>query len=151
MTAPTTARGSMEQRAPAPIWAAVFGRKSLRFIYNDAGVHNLTTFHGIYPTRTDALYCRALVACLNSRLVQSLAAHQRRVYGGGLMKFEPRDLLAIPLPDLAGASADILEELAALLLQMDAETRASGAVSEETTKAIDVLIEERLHRAESRR
>jgi adenine-specific DNA-methyltransferase len=38
---------SMERRKPSPIWAAVFGRRGLRFIHNSAGVSNLTTFHCI--------------------------------------------------------------------------------------------------------
>lgn len=36
---------AMENRPPAPIWAAVFGRAGLRFVRNKAGVLNLTAFH----------------------------------------------------------------------------------------------------------
>jgi adenine-specific DNA-methyltransferase len=91
-----------EQRPPADIWAAVFGRKGLRFVWNKAAVLNLTTFHCIYVNEQfrNPEFIRALLDCLNSPLIQDLARGNRRVYGGGLLKFEPRDLLDIPVPDL---------------------------------------------------
>lgn len=133
---------SMERRPPAPIWAAVFGRKSLRFIYNEAGVSNLTTFHCIYPTKNEATYCRALVACLNSRLVQTMAEHQRRVYGGGLMKFEPKDLLSVLVPNLGAAGAELLDRLSFFLGKLDKELREDGVIGEVTAVTLDSLVEE---------
>lgn len=106
---------SMESRLPAPIWAAVFGREGLRFIYNEAGISNLTTFHGIYPHRQDKPFLRALTVVLNSRIVQERARAHIRVYGGGLLKFEPRDLLQIQIPDLRSVSDATLKRLAACL------------------------------------
>ncbi len=131
---------SMEQRPPAPIWAAVFGRKSLRFVHNEAGVSNLTTFHCIYPTNSDPVFCRALVSCLNSRLVQELAEHQRRVYGGGLLKFEPKDLLSIQVPNLAVAAEELVIALAKMLDRMDSAIREIGAISPEMIDELDELV-----------
>lgn len=131
---------SMEQRPPAPIWAAVFGRKSLRFVHNEAGVLNLTTFHCIYPTNSDPVFCRALVACLNSRVVQELAEHQRRVYGGGLLKFEPKDLLSIQIPNLAVTSTELVVALAQMLDRMDSAIRELGVVSLEMVEELDELV-----------
>ena len=131
---------SMEQRAPAPIWAAVFGRASLRFVYNEAGVSNLTTFHCIYPERDDPSYCKALVACLNSRLLQSMAEHQRRVYGGGLMKFEPKDLLSIQVPELNQANDALIQDLATMLDAMDAAVRLGGQMPQRLMDALDYLV-----------
>jgi len=128
---------SMEQRAPSPIWAAVFGRVSLRFIYNEAGVSNLTTFHCLYPERDDPVFCKALVACLNSRLLQSMAEHQRRVYGGGLMKFEPKDLLSIQIPMLNQASELVIQELAGMLDLMDEAIRRQGQVPADMMETLD--------------
>lgn len=106
---------SMESRLPAPIWAAVFGREGLRFIYNEAGISNLTTFHGIYPHRQDKTFLRALTVVLNSRIVQERARAHIRVYGGGLLKFEPRDLLEIQIPDMRAISDATLKRLATCL------------------------------------
>lgn len=130
----------MEQRPPAPIWAAVFGRKSLRFVYNQAGVSNLTTFHCIYPTNSDPVFCRALVACLNSRVVQELAEHQRRVYGGGLLKFEPKDLLSIQVPNLTVVSEELVVALAQMLDRMDSAIRELGSISLEMVEELDELV-----------
>jgi adenine-specific DNA-methyltransferase len=106
---------SMEKRAPAPIWGGVFGRGDLRFIYNDAGVRSLTNFHSIYPKIEGSSFAKALVAILNSRIVRDYMVSHQRGYGGGLMKFEPKDLLAIPIPDLRTLSKQSIIELAAQL------------------------------------
>jgi adenine-specific DNA-methyltransferase len=105
---------AMEARPPSPIWAAVFGRKELRFVWNEAGVQNLTTFHCVYPHALTSLQSQALVACLNCTWMQQLAAEQQRVYGGGLLKYEPRDLLRIPVPDLRHSSNETLNSLVEL-------------------------------------
>jgi adenine-specific DNA-methyltransferase len=131
---------SMERREPAPIWAAVFGRTSLRFIYNEAGVSNLTTFHCIYPIKNDPVFCRALVACLNSRIVQEMAEHQRRVYGGGLLKFEPKDLLSIQVPDLTNASIATIENLAAACVTLDLYLRENSTLPLSFLDELDQLV-----------
>ncbi len=108
---------TMERREPAPIWAAVFSRGTLRFVLNSAGVANLSTFHCLYPRNAGAHFAAALAACLNSAEVQSSALQQSRVYGGGLRKVEPRDLLAIQVPDLRLASNETIKRLAAQALK----------------------------------
>lgn len=120
---------SMERRDVAPIWAAVFGRKNLRFIHNEAKVYNLTTFHGFYPYNSDHDYLRALVCCLNSFVVQELAKTNMRVYGGGLLKFEPRDILDIKVPDLKRVTGSTIEKLSNLL-------NASGKFQDEVDQAV---------------
>lgn len=91
---------AQERPRIAPIWAAVFGRERMRFMRNRAGAANLTTFHGIYPHRTDAAFLDALTDALNSDEVQGLMRAHMRVYGGGLGKIEPRDLIRIPIPEI---------------------------------------------------
>jgi len=93
---------AMESRPPSPIWAAVFGRKGLRFVRNLAGVRNLTAFHCIYPRSTDPAHASALASLLNRPDVAEKALRHVRVYGGGLRKVEPRDLLDIRVPDPGG-------------------------------------------------
>lgn len=115
---------TMERREPAPIWAAVFGRSELRFVFNEAGILNLTTFHAIYPRSNGIRLARALTACLNSPSVQEKAKLQHRVYGGGLLKFEPRDLLEIQVPDLRRVKQKTLEMLDNCLASLDAAVKA---------------------------
>ena len=114
---------AMERRPPSAIWAAVFGRKRLRFVLNTAGAHNLTAFHCVYPTSDDPLLARALVAALNSRLVQHRLEQHQRIYGGGLKKLEPRDLLEITVPDLGRVRRTTLRRLAAALDALDRASR----------------------------
>lgn len=133
---------SMEKREPAKIWAAVFGRKSLRFIYNQAGVYNLTTFHCIYPHESDPIFVKALVATLNSRRVQELSKQHRRVYGGGLAKFEPRDLLDILVPDLRVASRETLKKLAGSLGELDVAIRRHSTDEQAVLQRLDDLVDD---------
>jgi adenine-specific DNA-methyltransferase len=105
----------MEQRKIAPIWSAVFGRGDLKFVFNEAGVRNLTNFHCIYPKSNDTVHQRALTLCLNSDTSRASSKLHGRVYGGGLNKFEPNDLKAIQVPDLRQVPRDTLVEMANLL------------------------------------
>src|SRR5208337_3469115 len=105
------------------------GRGGFRIVFNNSGVANLTTFHCIYPKNTDPLFCAALTACLNSPVIQGLAKEHLRVYGGGLLKMEPGDLLDIQVPNLNKIPASTLQELADLLSAVDAAHRKNGDVT----------------------
>ena len=114
---------SMENREPAPIWAAVFGRSSLRFVLNAAGVCNLTTFHCLYPTDLSDKQVKALVALLNTNPIQERAMRHRRVYGGGLAKFEPKDLLQLEVPNIRRLPEATLDEIVSLFVSWDRKLR----------------------------
>lgn len=114
---------SMENREPAPIWAAVFGRASLRFVLNAAGVCNLTTFHCLYPNGLSGKQVKALVALLNTVPIQERAMRHRRVYGGGLAKFEPKDLLQLEVPDIRCLPEATVDEIVSLFVSWDRELR----------------------------
>jgi adenine-specific DNA-methyltransferase len=129
----------MEQRPPSAIWATVFGRKGLRFIHNPDSIANLTTFHCIYPVVDAPIFAAALTACLNSRVVQDLARRQHRVYGGGLLKVEPKDLLDIEVPDLRRVAPTTLRVLAGLLGRLDAAIRSVEHTEYGVKSALDAL------------
>lgn len=112
---------SMEQRPVAPIWAAVFGRGDLKFVFNEAGVRSLTNFHCIYPTSTDEHFQRALTLCLNASCVREASKLHGRVYGGGLNKFEPNDLKSIQVPDLRAVQPSVLAAMSDLLVALNAD------------------------------
>ena len=88
------------------------------------------------------MFCRALVACLNSQVVQRLAEHQHRVYGAGLIKFEPKDLLSIQVPSLINAPEVLLRELADMLRQLDAAIRQSREIPQVLLGSLDALVEQ---------
>jgi hypothetical protein len=117
---------SMEQRPVAPIWAAVFGRGDLKFVFNEAGVRSLTNFHCLYPTNADPTFQRALALCLNADSVRTASKLHGRVYGGGLNKFEPNDLKAIRVPDLRAVKPALIAAMSSLLDALDANPNDSS-------------------------
>lgn len=130
----------MESRPPAPIWAAVFGRLGLRYIRNNAGIRNLTTFHCIYPIDERPEFSDALTLCLNSHFIQNRARSQHRVYGGGLLKLEPKDILDIEVPDLSVLPNSIILNMGTLLLELNEYVRAGLVVPNTLHSKIDKIV-----------
>ena len=85
---------SLEKRPPAPIWVSVFNRTGLRFVRNEAGVSNLTTFHCVYPQKNifSNVSIDLLFAYLLTDTARQIFDDNSREYGNGLQKFEPNDL-----------------------------------------------------------
>lgn len=83
---------SLENRPPSPIWVGVFQRNKLRFIKNEVGIHNLTTFHCVYLRDSVTDKADVLFAYFLTSVAQEIFNDNRREYGGGLTKFEPNDL-----------------------------------------------------------
>ncbi len=131
---------SMERANIAPVWVGVFSRTGLKAIRNRAGVAHLTTFHGLTPHLSDPVLADALVVVLNSAYAGRAIQRTRRVFGAGLEKMEPADLLDICLPALPLADASHLNAVAALLAPMDAELRVRPALSEALSTAVDSAI-----------
>jgi len=90
----------LENRPPAPIWVSVFNRKGLRFIRNEAGISNLTTFHCIYLNMFSSNRADLFFAYLLTDISKRIFNDNRREYGNGLKKFEPNDLNLSHVVDL---------------------------------------------------
>ena len=87
---------------PPPILASYMGRRPPVFVRNQAGASYLNIAHGLYPREPlDPGVLDALTAFLS----RSVAPEQGRVYAGGLVKFEPREMerLTVPGPALLAA------------------------------------------------
>ncbi len=87
-----------ERREPAPIWVSVFAREKFKFVLNRTGALNLTAFHAIYPHEPTLQRIRALFDFLIGPEAQLALRDHHRIYADGLMKLEPRDVLAMPIP-----------------------------------------------------
>ncbi len=83
---------AIENRLPAPIWVSVFSRGGLRFIRNESGIRNLTTFHCVYLNIHAMKKIDLLFAYLLTPVSKEIFSDNRREYGDGLEKFEPNDL-----------------------------------------------------------
>ncbi len=91
--------------APPPILASYMGRRAPVFARNHAGASYLNIAHGLYPREPLAPGVLDALAVFLSR---SVTPGQGRVYAGGLVKFEPREMerLPVPGPALLAAGAD---------------------------------------------
>jgi hypothetical protein len=87
---------------PPPIMASYMARRPPVFVRNQAGASYLNIAHGLYPREPlDPGVLDALAAFLSG----SVSPEQGRVYAGGLIKFEPREMerLLVPGPALLAA------------------------------------------------
>lgn len=84
---------------PPPILASYMARRPPVFVRNLAGARFVNIAHGLYPR--EPLPPRLLDA-LAGYLSRSVSTGQGRVYAGGLVKFEPKEMerLPVPAPDL---------------------------------------------------
>jgi len=81
---------ALEKRDLSNIWAPVFNRKGLKFIWNTSDCINLTCFHSFYPKKKE--YLDVLFIYLNTDFAKKLFDREKREYGDGLDKFEPNDI-----------------------------------------------------------
>ena len=89
-----------ENRAVADIWVAVFSRENVKFILNTSGAKNLTCFHGLYAKPGCEQLAPLLVLFLNSTGGHEAFTQVNRFYGDGLNKLEPKDVEAMPCPEM---------------------------------------------------
>lgn len=88
----------MEVRKVPPFLFAYLGRRSSRFIRNEAGVVPLTGFLCVYPKDTRSKSVAKLWEALNDPATISGLAKVGKSYGGGAVKVEPRGLERLPIP-----------------------------------------------------
>ncbi|MCY7387349.1 MAG: methyltransferase [Burkholderiales bacterium] len=84
-------------RAPAPIVMTYMARRPPRFVRNICGARLINVAHGLYPKMPisdDVL--DALVDWLNS----NVSTNSGRTYAGGLIKFEPGEVMRLRIPRL---------------------------------------------------
>lgn len=89
----------MEIRKVPPILFAYLGRRSARFIRNQADVVPLTCLLCIYPRHSSPEYIEHLWKVLSNPRTISNLKKVGKSYGGDAIKVEPRALERLPLPD----------------------------------------------------
>jgi hypothetical protein len=105
---------AVELRTPAPVLVTYMARRVPTFVLNTAKARHLNIAHGLYPRIP---LSNEQFAAVLSWLRKHICLSSGRVYAGGLVKFEPRELERIPIPALedihAASSADQVDETAA--------------------------------------
>lgn len=105
----------LERREVAPILVSVFNRGGLKFVRNDAGVLNLTSFHCIYVNAN--IDHDVVFAYLLTDTAKEIFLDSSREYGNGLKKFEPNDLNFSKMVDLFLLSTEEKEQIKKWLQQ----------------------------------
>lgn len=98
----------LEQREPAPLLLAVFGRNGFKSILNLSKAVHLTAFHGFYPSNQFFVSEKLLWLYLQTSFARQIFAQQCRSYGDGLKKLEPSDWSKLFVPDWRLWSKNIL-------------------------------------------
>jgi adenine-specific DNA-methyltransferase len=123
-----------ENRDAANIWVAVFSRENVKFILNTSGAKNLTCFHGLYAKPGFENVPPLLVLFLNSSGGREAFSQVNRFYGDGLNKLEPKDVEAMPCPEMPAMGSADAEKIVRRLTQL--ESLSATARSEE----VDALV-----------
>lgn len=88
----------METRLPPPWLFAYLGRRSCRFIRNEAGAMPLTGFLCVYPHQATGMNFDAATKVLNDERTLANLGRVAKSYGGGALKVEPRNLERLSIP-----------------------------------------------------
>ena len=84
-------------RAPAPILMTYMARRAPVFVRNVCGARILNIAHGLYPR---ILLSEDDLALIIRWLNANVSLGGGRTYAGGLTKFEPREVMRLPIPHL---------------------------------------------------
>ncbi len=129
---------SQEKKIPAPIVFTYMSREKPRFVHNEATAITLNTLHTIHPTRSimeDKRKLKALLCYLNSGICRGLLRRTGRVYGGGLVKLEPREVENLPVIDIENVAKNDISQLANLFDELCQASREGR--EDEIAKKID--------------
>lgn len=97
---------SVGLREPAPILCTYMARRPAVFVRNLACARHINIAHGLYPREpVDERTLRAVLAWLR----QQVSVADGRTYAGGLVKFEPREVERILLPQPGDIHAYLTE------------------------------------------
>ena len=99
---------AVQLRAPAPILCTYMARNAPSFVINAAKARHLNIAHGLYPRgHLSEQQLSAVVRYLR----QYVTTEGGRVYAGGLVKFEPRELERLRIPALEQLREHVAESM----------------------------------------
>jgi methylase of polypeptide subunit release factors len=88
---------AVQLREPPPIFSTYMARSAPTFVTNPAKARYINIAHGLYPR--ESLTSKQLAAIV-AYLRRYVTTDGGRIYAGGLVKFEPRELERLRIPEL---------------------------------------------------
>lgn len=122
---------SQEKKRVAPIVFTYMSRDSPRFVFNETQTLTLNALHTIHPVEAvakDKTKLKALLCYLNSEISKDLLKKTGRIYGGGLLKAEPREVENLPVIDIRKLPEDELTILAELFDELCQSSREGDEI-----------------------
>lgn len=90
----------VDRRDPPEVLATYMSKDGFQFVHNETDIRSLNNLHNIYLsdeyTTTET---KALLAYLNSQIVNQIIGQSGRTYSEGMKKIEPDELKDIPVID----------------------------------------------------
>lgn len=136
----------VEKRDPPPILVTYMSKSGFRFIKNEAKVVSLNNLHNVtFPDKDySEREIKALLAYLNSDIVNKIVERSGREYAEGLHKVEPSELEHIPVIDPKEMHGDDVITLARYFeditdVARTGEVPLQEAIDELNEKVADIL------------
>jgi adenine-specific DNA-methyltransferase len=107
-----------EKRAVPELLFAYLGRRSTRFIKNEASVLPLHCLHCVYTHSKNPQQIHALWQALNHPDTLANLHFVSKSYGSGALKAEPQNLAQLPIPDHIVEKFGLLPQAASASKQM---------------------------------
>jgi tRNA1(Val) A37 N6-methylase TrmN6 len=133
----------VEKRDPPPILVTYMSKSGFRFIRNQADVVSLNNLHNIsFPEDTEYKpeEMNALLAYLNSDIVNKIVERSGREYGGGLHKIEPGELEHIPAIDPKAMHENDVSRLSDQFEKLTEAGRDDDGSLDEVVVELDTMI-----------
>lgn len=133
----------VDRREPASILVTYMSKGGFRFIHNKAAVRSVNNLHNVYiNTDYSELEVEALLAYLNSTVVNDIVAQSGRSYSDGLQKIEPNELKNIPVIDPKDLDPESVETLSYSFELLTSAARTSEIPIKKAIKDIDEKVME---------
>ena len=90
----------IDRRDPPEVFATYMSKNGFQFVHNETDTRSLNNLHNVYlPDEYTTTETKALLAYLNSQIVNRLIGQSGRTYSEGMKKIEPDELKGIPVID----------------------------------------------------
>jgi hypothetical protein len=132
----------IRRREPTSVLVSYWSREDIRFVLNETDVRHINNFYGFSNVRLTRSELKALLAFLNSGVVDEVLRWHQRSYGEGLVKVEPNDLEDVPVLDPRTVDDDRVAVLANAFDDLREASRTDGRQDAMRTRINQLILRE---------